>query len=143
MTNIEKGKMIEAIPENWRQVYKFLSEQLLPICPNKNYILNLLISSEELFTNIAKYAYTPNTGPVEIYFEFDKSNFCVKITFTDQGVPFNPTLFKNFDIKKPFKDRKIGGLGIFIVENMVDKFEYKFFNKKNICTISKVIQKEE
>jgi len=92
------------------------------------------MASEEIFTNIANYAYADEGGKVKIAVSIIDG---IKITFEDNGRPFNPTEYPAPDLEKPLKDREIGGLGLYIVKQVMDKVEYTRENDKNILIISK------
>ena len=91
---------------------------------------------EEIFVNIASYAYEKEkSGTVNINIEHQDNK--IIITFEDEGIPFNPLLVKDPDIKQSVEDRKPGGLGIYMVKKMMDNVEYMYHNNKNILIIEK------
>ena len=99
----------------------------------------ILTAVEEIFINIATYAYKPQeNGNVTISVKIDKKAI---IKFVDFGKPFNPLETDAPDLDGPIKDRKIGGLGIHFVKNMMDNIEYEYTNGKNILTVTKEIDK--
>jgi len=93
------------------------------------------MAAEEIFTNIANYAYADEPGKVNIAVSTAGG---LKITFTDNGKPFNPAEHPNPDLEKPLKDREIGGMGLFMVKQVMDRVEYTRENGKNILAISKI-----
>ena len=100
---------------------------------------NLVI--EELFVNIASYAYKENeNGKCKISIEYDKNKQEVKLFLEDKGIRFNPLEKEEPNIDLPLKERTIGGLGIFIVKNNMDNVEYKYEDNKNILILSKNIK---
>ena len=66
----------------------------------------------------------------------------LRLTFTDTGRPFDPLQADDPDTKVPLSERKIGGLGIFVVKKMMDKVEYRRENDRNILTLTKCISPE-
>ena len=100
----------------------------------------LLIAADEVFTNIAAYAYPGASGEVEISAEQDGS--VLRLTFADTGKPFDPLRAADPDTKAPLPERKIGGLGIFVVKKMMDKVEYRREDDRNILTLTKRISPE-
>jgi len=95
----------------------------------------IIIAVEEIFINIATYAYNPeHNGNVKISVAVDKK---VVIQFEDSGRPFNPLEADAPDLDGPIKERKIGGLGIHFVKNMMDDARYTYTDGKNILTIIK------
>jgi len=95
----------------------------------------ILIAVEEIFVNIAKYAYKPaQEGNVKLSVAIGEK---AVIQFEDTGVPFNPLASSEPDLSVPIMERKIGGLGIHFVKNMMDEVEYRHTDGKNIITITK------
>jgi anti-sigma regulatory factor (Ser/Thr protein kinase) len=88
---------------------------------------------EEIFVNIAHYAYTPETGSVTIRMSVQEN---IVIEFEDSGKPYNPLEKEDPDIKASAEEREVGGLGIFMVKKIMDKVEYRREGNKNILTIS-------
>lgn len=84
---------------------------------------------EEIFVNIASYAYPGGTGMVGIIMEVQKGK--VRILFRDSGIKYDPTKNKTPDIACPADERAVGGLGIYMVKNMTDKLEYEYRNRQN------------
>ena len=106
----------------------------------------ILIAVEEIFVNIASYAYEPaEEGDVRLSVAVDGKAVDGKavIRFEDSGQPFNPLERPDPDLDVPIMERKIGGLGIHFVKNMMDDVEYGYVNEKNILTISKGVSKQD
>ena len=103
--------------------------------------LELDIAVEELFVNIASYAYRPKEGPVTIQVSFEGN--IVSIVFIDGGKPYNPWEKEDPDISLSAEEREIGGLGIYLVKNTMNQVDYRYENEKNILTIQKDITDEE
>jgi len=101
----------------------------------------ILIAVEEVFVNIASYAYEPaEEGDVSLSVTV---NGKAVIQFEDSGLPFNPLESDDPDFDIPIMGRDIGGLGIHFVKNMMDKVEYVYADGKNILTISKGMSKPD
>ena len=99
--------------------------------------LNLVV--EEMFTNIVNYAYCDKElRQIDIIIEFDKGIFSTILI--DDGKEFNPLNHKVQDLNAPAEERKIGGLGIHLMKNIMDEYEYKRENDKNILIIKKNIK---
>jgi len=127
-----KELIIEAKVENIEEVLGFVSEHL-DDCPFK--IQNQIeIAVDELFSNIARYAYNPTTGGAAVRIAVDD---VVTIEFEDVGIEYNPLSKEDPDVTLPEEEREIGGLGIFMVKNMMDSVEYRRDGNKNILTIKK------
>lgn len=97
------------------------------------------IALDELFCNIARYAYGNKDGNVTVRFEFDEKEKNAAVTLIDSGIPFDPLKKKDPDITLSAEDRKIGGLGIYMVKKIMDAVEYKYEDGHNIIRIIKKI----
>lgn len=97
------------------------------------------IICEEILINIVNYAYIENkeVGKMTIKYDFDIEKKQLLIDFIDYGIEFNPLEKENPDINADISERKIGGLGIFIVKQMVDEIEYIRINGTNILKVKK------
>ena len=99
--------------------------------------MQIAIAVEEIFVNIANYAYNPQDGEAKVYCDADPINQCITIKFQDNGKPYNPLEKNDPNITLGSDDREIGGLGIFMVKNIVDYINYEYIDGKNMLTISK------
>ena len=82
------------------------------------------IAVEEIFTNIARYAYTPGEGSAVIGVLAEPGR--AEITFSDTGMPYNPLLREDPDVTLAAEEREIGGLGIFMVKKTMDEMRYEY-----------------
>jgi len=132
-----KELTIEATVENIGTVTAFVDEQLEALdCPMKAQ-MQIDIAIDELFGNIAHYAYTPEVGNATVRVEVEEEPMAVVITFLDQGVPYDPLTAEDPDTTLSADERKIGGLGIFMVKKSMDEIDYKYQDGQNILTIKK------
>ncbi|MGB8451390.1 MAG: ATP-binding protein [Anaerocolumna sp.] len=99
----------------------------------------IIIAVEELFGNIARYAYAEKPGMITLRCILELKKQLIIIQLSDMGKPFNPLEVPEPDIKSGIREREVGGLGIFIVKKSVDKFLYNYKKGKNIVTIIKKI----
>ena len=130
---------IEATLENISEVTDFVNSELEALgCPVKTQ-MQIDIAIDELFGNIAHYAYDPETGPATVRVEVEKEPLCVIITFIDNGIPFDPLAKKDPDTTLSAEEREIGGLGIFLVKKTMDDISYEYKNGQNILRIKKTI----
>ncbi|MCI8483347.1 MAG: ATP-binding protein [Lachnospiraceae bacterium] len=128
---------IDATVENIEKVTAFVDEQLENFnCPLKIQ-MQIDIAIDELFGNIAHYAYHPVTGPATVQVEVKKEPLEVVITFIDQGTPYNPLQKEDPDTSMSAEDRQIGGLGIYMVKKSMDGITYEYRDGKNILKIRK------
>ena len=97
---------------------------------------------EELVVNIIDFAYTDediknNKNNIILDIMIDKNKNEIKITTTDNGIKFNPLLIKEPDINANLEDRKVGGLGIFLIKKYMNELNYKYINNQNIFIMIK------
>ena len=129
--------VVEALKENLGEVSAFVDSHLEEIeCPIKAQ-MQLDIAVEELFVNIANYAYAPDTGKATIRLEINEEPLSVSITFIDNGVPYDPLAKADPDITLSAEERAIGGLGIFMVKKSMDDMFYEYKDSQNVLTIVK------
>ncbi len=130
---------VEATVENLGRVTAFVEEILTAVaCPFKVQI-QLEVAVEEIFVNIAHYAYAPNTGMAKISVELPDDPASVEITFADSGVPYNPLIKPDPDVTLSAEDRQIGGLGIYMTKKTMDGMTYEYKNGQNILTLKKLL----
>ncbi len=105
-------------------------------CPMKTK-LQIDVAIDELFTNIAQYAYEPATGSATVTVEIRGTPKTAFITFVDSGMKFDPTVMEDPDVSLSAEDRQIGGLGIFMVKKSMDGMRYEYQDGKNVLQIWK------
>ena len=134
-----KEMTLPAVVENIAQVTDFVNAQLEEIgCPMKAQV-QIDIAIDELFGNIAQYAYNPETGPATVRVEVSDAPISVTITFMDHGVPYDPLQKEDPDITLSAEERGSGGLGIFMVKKTMDEITYEYKDGQNIRRIRKDI----
>ena len=130
---------VDAAIENIPAVTAFVEEQLEQYdCPMKAQ-MQIDIAIDELFSNIAQYAYNPKTGKATVRVEVTENPMSVIITFIDNGVPYNPLAKADPDVTLSADKREIGGLGIFMVKKSMDDISYEYKDGQNILKIKKNI----
>ena len=128
---------VYATIENIEKVTDFVNEELEKLdCPMKAQI-QIDVAIDELFGNIAHYAYNPNVGPATIRVEVVEDPMAVVLTFIDHGIPYDPLAKEDPDIKLSAEERKIGGLGIYMVKKSMDEITYEYKAGQNILRIKK------
>ena len=105
-------------------------------CPMKAQI-QIDVAIDEVFANIANYAYPNGEGKATVRFEPTKDPNGIQLTFIDSGIPFNPLEAKEPDTTLSAEDREIGGLGIFMVRKSMDDVQYEYKDRHNILRIRK------
>ena len=132
-----KKMTIEATLEQIKPVTDFINAQLKELGCSRRIRIQVDVAVDEIFGNIARYAYNPDTGPATVRVEVDPDPMSVLITFIDHGKPYDPLSNKAPDITAPVEDRPIGGLGIFLVRKTMDDVSYEYRNGQNILRIKK------
>jgi anti-sigma regulatory factor (Ser/Thr protein kinase) len=97
----------------------------------------IMLVNEEIFINIASYAYPVTGGNVTA--RIGKKGKLLALQYEDEGVPFNPLEMPAPEMNVPLEERKIGGLGIFLVRQIMDEVKYERVNNKNKLTLYKII----
>ena len=92
---------------------------------------------EEIFVNIARYAYHPEAGEASIRCEAGGDPFRIVVGFADRGRPFNPLDRKDPDVTLDAEARQLGGLGILMAKKLMDEIQYEYRDGKNILTLRK------
>ena len=117
------------------EIEKLLDENQ---CPETLKMI-MLVAVEEIFVNIAHYAYGGNPGEAVIGLDVIPNPKSCRIVFRDKGIPYNPLEKTDPDITLSAEEREIGGLGIYMVKQSMDKVEYRYEDGCNILTIEKSI----
>ena len=130
---------IEALTENLQAVLAFVDGHLEEMGASMKAQMQIDVAVEELFVNIAHYAYAPDTGTAVIQVETDHDNDQVSITFTDTGKPYNPLEKPDPDVTLSAEERDIGGLGIFMVKKSMDAVLYEYRDGINCLTVRKTL----
>lgn len=135
-----KELTIAATVENIGAVTDFVDAQLEALdCPMKA-LMQINIAIDELFGNIAHYAYNPDVGEATVRVEVEEEPLSVIITFIDGGVPYDPLQAAEPDTTLSAEERALGGLGIFMVRKSMDEITYRYENGRNILSIRKTLR---
>ena len=134
-----KEKVFSATKDSLSEVMAFTEECLESFeCPMKT-SMAVCVAVEEIFVNIASYAYGDGSGDASLCFGFDENERLMTLVMSDSGIPFNPLERDEPDITLSAADREIGGLGIFITKKTMDTVSYRYENGRNILTMTKKI----
>ena len=134
-----KELTLPAAKENIPAVIDFVNRELKSVgCPMKTEA-QIDIAIDELYSNIANYGYDGENGRVLVRLETEIRPRAVTISFIDEGRPFNPLEREDPDVSLSARERKIGGLGIFMVKKSMDDVRYEYRDGKNILTIRKTL----
>ena len=128
---------IDAKLSNLEKVLDFVNRHLKKVnCPEKTRI-QVDIAVEEIFVNIAHYAYNPEVGKATIRVELSEKPLTISLTFMDNGKPYDPLSRKDPDVTLNTEQRQIGGLGIYMVKKSMDEIQYSYRNGTNMLTFKK------
>ena len=135
-----KELKIKAVLENLPKVTQFIDEQLESKGCNPAIQIQMDVAVEEMYVNVANYAYKPGTGSAEIEMDFSSEDGgSVTITIIDSGEQFDPLKKPDPDVTLNAEERQIGGLGIFMVKKSMDNVEYEYKDGQNILKITKYL----
>jgi serine/threonine-protein kinase RsbW len=126
------------IPADINEIPK-VSSELEALMKNHGFpdedILDTQLAVEEAVTNIVMHGYGNAGGEVAI--RFRASQGIVEIQLEDRAIPFNPLTLPEPDLTSDVDDRKIGGLGIFLIRKVMNDIQYRFEDNKNILVMVK------
>ncbi len=128
---------LEAVTENLQEVQTFVEDHLEASGCSMKAQMQIGVAVEEIFVNIANYAYHPDKGNATVRVEVSGDPVCVTITFVDHGVPYDPLAKDDPDVTLSADDREIGGLGIFMTKRIMDDVAYEYKDGQNILTLKK------
>lgn len=124
---------VEHIPELTQIVDAELEKAGCPPCAQTQ----IDVAVDELFSNIAAYAYGESGGSVTVQIRVDRAGRAAELTFMDGGVPYNPLKQKDPDVFLAIENRNLGGFGIFIVKKSMDQVRYEYKDGQNCLTVRK------
>ena len=128
---------VPATLENLEIVTGFIHERLkLAGCPAK-LMTQVDLAVEEIYVNIARYAYHPEIGQATVRCAVGGNPLQVTIQFLDSGKPFDPLAKPDADTTLSAEERDIGGLGILMVKKSMDDVVYEYRDGCNILTLMK------
>ncbi|MBR2520991.1 MAG: anti-sigma factor antagonist [Oscillospiraceae bacterium] len=128
---------IEAAAENLPRVLDFIEENLEECGCSPKARMQISVAAEEVFINIASYAYSPEIGRATVRVEVTEMPVTVTITFVDNGTPYDPLAAEDPDVTLPAGEREIGGLGVFMVKKTMDDVSYEYRAGQNILKLKK------
>jgi anti-sigma regulatory factor (Ser/Thr protein kinase) len=134
-----KRLTVNAITDSLPMVLEFIDAELEAAGTGRKLQFQIDIAVEEIYVNIAHYAYAPGTGNAIIQFDLKDDPPAAEIRFIDEGRSYNPLTAEAPDITLSAMEREVGGLGIFMTRKTMDAVEYQYENGKNILTIKKYL----
>ena len=134
---------VNAVVDNLDEVVGFVLKRLDSYGCSKRLLMQIRLAVEEIFVNIASYAYDPAIGPAEVRCEVLPDPLRVVIQFLDGGRPFDPLAREDADTSAEGLFSREGGLGILLVKETMDGVHYSYENGKNVLTIEKRLTEPE
>jgi anti-sigma regulatory factor (Ser/Thr protein kinase) len=128
---------IDAKKENLPKVTAFIEERMEEAGFTPKAITVVTLAVEEIFVNIASYAYDQDNGKAKIRVEMTGDPVTAVITFIDQGKQFDPMAKEDPDVSLPAEERTVGGLGIFMTKKLVDDMSYEYKDGQNVLKLVK------
>lgn len=128
---------LDATIENVRTLTDLIDEWLESLDCSMKAQMQIDVAIDEIFSNIANYAYKEGTGLATVSYDFSDGK--AVISFKDSGTKFNPLEKEEPDVSLSVEEREIGGLGIFIVKKTMDEVKYAYVDGENVLTIVKTI----
>lgn len=126
--------------EKLKDVNEFIVGKLNELDCSPRAQIQLEIAIEEIFVNIANYAYNPIIGKATVRMDVDEDNKTVFLQFEDEGTPYNPLTREDPDVTLGVEERRVGGLGIYMTKKSMDDVVYSYEDGKNILVITKRIK---
>lgn len=127
---------VDAELSQLEKVFEFIERQFAECGYSQNSLAEVGIISDEICSNIVRYAYPEEKGKLTVEFTFNPETDEASLVFTDNGVPFNPLNTPDPDLKNA-EARREGGLGIFLVRRLSDRLQYEYTKNQNILKITK------
>ena len=121
------------------RLYDFIEEIGNEFSLTPDVIFNLNLVLEEAVVNIINYAY-PKEEHQSIYLSASLHEGSVIFVLTDTGKEFDPTMVPDADISLSAEDRQIGGLGIFLIRQIMNEVKYERIEGKNVLTLEKKLR---
>ena len=132
-----KELVVPAQIEKLQEVLSFLEQALDEVDCLLKKQMQIAVAAEEVFVNIASYAYAPGTGAVTVRIEISDDPAAATITFSDSGISFDPLKKADPDVTLSTEEREIGGLGIFMTRKFMDNVTYTYKDGNNVLTLKK------
>ena len=130
---------VEASMENLSEVTAFIDELLEQADCQVKTRMQIELAVEEIFVNIAHYAYAPEKGDATIHVELAEEPKEARITFIDRGKPYDPLQKTDPDVTLSAEERSVGGLGVFLIKKTMDDVQYVYRDGQNILTVRKTL----
>ncbi len=128
---------IDALINNLPEVQDFVNDKLEKAGFPAKTVMQVGLAVEEIFVNVASYAYSPEIGKAKLKVEISDGPSSVTIIMSDSGIPYDPLAKEDPDVTLSAQERQVGGLGIFLTKQLMDDMSYEYKDGKNILTLKK------
>lgn len=136
----EKKLVINNVLSDSARLYPFLQEVGKELALPAAVESSLNLALEEALVNSIQYAYPEGVeGTITLLADYETDNHMLRFTLIDQGIPFDPTTVPEANTTLALEERPIGGLGIFLIRQIMDKVEYKYTDGSNCLYLWKKI----
>ena len=133
-------KIFRASDEDLNAAMQFVSESVLSSGCSPRQLGQIQLAFEEVFVNVAHYAYAGKEGEVTVEVSSDADSGAVTIKLSDGGAMFNPLEYKITDTRVPLDERQRGGCGILLAKSLMDSVHYFRINGRNIISMTKSLK---
>lgn len=130
---------LQADLEGLKNVYELIDQVLEGTGCLKRDRDFLKIAADEIYSNIIYYAYPGRSGKAWISMEYEEKKRLITIRFKDRGIPYDPLKQPDPDTGLSAEERRVGGLGIYIVKKGMDQAAYEYKNGYNVLTVRKYL----
>ncbi len=121
------------------EIFKFINEFSAKTGVDESVVFTINLVVEELFTNMVKYTYE-NSNEILLQLKKDADDLIIHLTDFDVD-PFDITKTAEVDTKQSLEERRVGGLGIHLVKQMMDKIEYEYKDRQSKIILIKHLEK--
>ncbi|MBN1191788.1 MAG: ATP-binding protein [Dehalococcoidales bacterium] len=128
MKNDKNELVLESTKDNLPVISDFVEETLSSFKADPAIVFKVQLAIDEACTNVINYAYGGNAGYMKIVLE--RADNDILITINDKGQPFDPTRAPSPDLTPDLEERKIGGLGIYFIKQIMDEVRYSYDNEE-------------
>lgn len=139
MSDMKREQIVPAEVDRLPEVLSFLGQVLEEADCSPKVQMQINVAAEEIFVNIASYAYAPGTGMATVQIEISDNPHRATVTFIDSGTPFDPLKKDDPDVTLSAEEREIGGLGIYMTKKTMDDVRYEYKDGQNILVLTKNI----
>ncbi len=122
--NIKEFQLkVKSRTENLSEIRQFIQKHAKEAGISANVIEDIILAGDEACTNVIKHAYKNHPeGEIVVIVQYSDKTF--KIIIVDYGSSFNPERIPIPDIRKSYEEKKVGGLGIYLMKKLMDDVKY-------------------